>query len=204
MRTVLSCLLIPGLLLAAPAMAQERTAGQANDAQVNWSALRTGIDKVDTQNKALSASFTALNTLVNKLLNCNQQQMFYNGTKCVGPVLGSDTLKTYAFAINANNTSGSKTYTVPAGASTALLTITCKARGSNAIVQLTADFPGTGYPVYNVCTIGGILDDQTNTFGYSKILNVPAKAKQLRISYGSTHEEHHSPQNVGITFIGTK
>lgn len=203
MKTTLSLIAVT-IILAAAAHAQERSAGQSYDAQTNWSALKASIDGLRSQNAMIAAAVDANGKKLDAITDCSKQQMFYNGSKCVGPVLGSDVLKTYTLHVNLHNVSGSASYTVPEGTSTALLTTVCRARGSRSIVSLNVDFPGTGYPVDNLCTIGGVADKDTNTFGYSKTINVPHGATQLRISYGSTREENNSAQSVDITFIGTK
>jgi type II secretory pathway pseudopilin PulG len=59
MKTFLSMMAMAALL-AVPAAAQERSAAQNNDAQVNWSALRTQIDLVSNQNKALAGTIDAM------------------------------------------------------------------------------------------------------------------------------------------------
>lgn len=59
-----SGLVMVGAMVAAAAsgMAQERAAGQANDAQVNWSALSSQIGLVSTQNKILAQTLDKYNT----------------------------------------------------------------------------------------------------------------------------------------------
>lgn len=64
-------LLMALLALPLAAIAQERSAGQANDAQVNWAALKNSIDLVSSQNKALAAT-------VDKLMTCNRKGLVYN------------------------------------------------------------------------------------------------------------------------------
>jgi hypothetical protein len=66
------------LLLAGSATAQERAASQNYDAQVNWSALSTKIGQVDTQNKTLATTITAM-------ANCNKVGKFWNGSGCIDP-----------------------------------------------------------------------------------------------------------------------
>lgn len=66
------------LAVAGTAAAQERTSGQANDAQVNWSTLSDQFNQVDTQNKALA-------TTVEAIINCNKVGQAWNGTACVDP-----------------------------------------------------------------------------------------------------------------------
>lgn len=58
------------LLAAAPLHAQERTAGQSYDAQVNWSALKSRIDLVNTQNKVLAST-------LDKVMACNTGGKLY-------------------------------------------------------------------------------------------------------------------------------
>jgi len=63
-------LLAAAMVLATAAHGQERTAGQANDAQVNWSALKSSIDLVSSQNKAIAAT-------VDKMTACSAKHMVY-------------------------------------------------------------------------------------------------------------------------------
>lgn len=53
---------VMGLMVVGSVMAQERTAGQNYDAQVNWSALKTSIDLVSNQNKILAQTLDKYNT----------------------------------------------------------------------------------------------------------------------------------------------
>lgn len=53
-------LVIAAVLLPVAATAQERTAGQAYDAQVNWASLKGMFDRVDAQNKILAATITKM------------------------------------------------------------------------------------------------------------------------------------------------
>lgn len=107
-------------LLAASAVAQERAAGQANDAQVNWTALSTQLNALKTQNQALAASMvtlqgsvTTLTTTVNALSSkvlvmdskltaiatCGAQQKYWNGAACVAAGAGSlPTVQTGVFS----------------------------------------------------------------------------------------------------------
>jgi outer membrane murein-binding lipoprotein Lpp len=114
--TLRFCLSLTALCAASTvALAQERTAGQAHDAQVNWSTLSTKIDEVNTQNKAIAASVTKLQTDVTKLQGdvnalsgrvdaavnsintinsklgniavCGAQGKAWNGSGCVSPAV---------------------------------------------------------------------------------------------------------------------
>lgn len=76
---------------ATPALAQERTAGQAYDAQVNWSALNGAITALKDQNKLLAQALDAIST-------CNAKGMFYtpggadiDADKCAKSVCPSGT-----------------------------------------------------------------------------------------------------------------
>lgn len=78
------------VVMSGSALAQERAAGQANDAQVNWSALSAKLDAIDHQNKAIAASVTTLqgsvngiNTKLDAIAACGAQQKVWNGTGCV-------------------------------------------------------------------------------------------------------------------------
>ena len=70
-------LLAAALVLPVLAHAQDRTAGQAFDAQVNWESLKAMFDKVDTQNKILAAAVTTMQT-------CNLKKMLFVGTAQAG------------------------------------------------------------------------------------------------------------------------
>lgn len=63
-------ILAAALVLPAIAIGQERTAGQAYDAQVNWSTLKSSIDLVSSQNKILAAT-------LDKVTGCNKKKMIY-------------------------------------------------------------------------------------------------------------------------------
>lgn len=76
------------LAVAVSAHAQERTAGQSHDAQVNWEVLTTRLDALDTQNKALASTLT-------KMQACNSSKKVYapsdptkdaNGCVSIAPV----------------------------------------------------------------------------------------------------------------------
>lgn len=82
-------LVAAALVLTVTAHAQERTAGQAYAAQVNWSALKSGIDQVSAQNKALAASMAVLQDSMDKLdakvgaiAACGAQGKVWNGKNC--------------------------------------------------------------------------------------------------------------------------
>jgi hypothetical protein len=77
-------------LAALPLAAQERAAGQANDAQVNWSALSAKLNAIDNQNKALAASLATLQTSVNgingkldAIAACGAQKKVWTGSGCI-------------------------------------------------------------------------------------------------------------------------
>jgi hypothetical protein len=72
-------------LLVAVATAQERAAGQTQDAQLNWSTLSNQFTQVDTQNKALATTVTAI-------INCNKQGKMWNGSSCQNPNSNSDSV----------------------------------------------------------------------------------------------------------------
>lgn len=121
-RFLLTLLCLAGL--TATAVAQERTAGQAYDAQVNWSTLMTKLNALDTQNKALALSLTALQTSVTNLTTtvnalsskvlvmdnklsaiaaCGAQQKYWNGAACVAAGAASlPTLQAATFTENVN------------------------------------------------------------------------------------------------------
>lgn len=63
-------LAISMVLLPAVTMAQERSAGQAYDAQVNWAALNNKIDLVSNQNKVLTSTIA-------KFQACNLKKRIY-------------------------------------------------------------------------------------------------------------------------------
>lgn len=88
MRYFLSLVALASLT-ALPLAAQERAAGQANDAQVNWSALSAKLNAIDSQNRALSASLATLQTSVNgingkldAIAACGGQKKVWNGSGC--------------------------------------------------------------------------------------------------------------------------
>lgn len=112
------CLALLAALAAPGAHAQERTAGQTYDAQVNWSALATKIDAVSAQNKALAASMktlqetlTTLTTTVDALSSkvvlldskmsaiatCGAQKTYWNGTRCVAGSAGLPRVESATF-----------------------------------------------------------------------------------------------------------
>jgi hypothetical protein len=64
-------------VLVTAASAQERSAGQANDAQVNYSALSNQISAVNTQNQILAATLTKIQT-------CNAKAMIFIGVGKTG------------------------------------------------------------------------------------------------------------------------
>lgn len=72
-----------GLLAAGSALAQERSAGQAYDAQTNWAALKGMFDKIDNQNKAIAATLTAISDKLDAIGGCGKQQKLWDGTACV-------------------------------------------------------------------------------------------------------------------------
>lgn len=82
MKSLLS-LLVAALLLAGAAWAQERTAGQAYDAQVNWASLKNSIDLVNTQNKAIAATVTAISAKLDAIAACGARQQLWDGAGCV-------------------------------------------------------------------------------------------------------------------------
>jgi hypothetical protein len=117
------------IAISGSVLAQERAAGQANDAQVNWAALSTKLNALDTQNKSLAASMvtlqasvTALTTTVNALSSkilvmdgkltaiaaCGAQQKIWNGSSCV--TSGSSDLR-WQFAGDVPYTHSSNVYT---------------------------------------------------------------------------------------------
>jgi hypothetical protein len=63
-------LIAAAMVLPVIAAAQERTAGQAMDAQINWAALKNSIDLVSNQNKAIAA-------LLDRMQACNALKMIY-------------------------------------------------------------------------------------------------------------------------------
>lgn len=73
MKPILLAFLGSALLLALPAAAQERSAGQAYDAQVNWGALRAQISSVIDQNKLLAER-------LDKIEACSTKKMLYEPT----------------------------------------------------------------------------------------------------------------------------
>jgi hypothetical protein len=80
-------LLLALAVLATPVIAQERTAGQNYDAQVNWSTLSSKIDAVSNQNKTLAA-------LLDKITACNNQNKIFNpADPAADPDTGCTTIK---------------------------------------------------------------------------------------------------------------
>jgi len=69
LRLKLLPLFASALVLTAPTLAQERTAGQGNDAQINWSLLSNQMDLLKTQNQSLA---TALEEVQKKLAGYDQ------------------------------------------------------------------------------------------------------------------------------------
>jgi hypothetical protein len=93
-------------LLAGSALAQERAAGQANDAQVNWSILSAKLDAIDNQNKAIAASVVTLQTSVNgintkmdAIAACGAQQKVWNGTGCVTTLAPKAEVGTFSMSV---------------------------------------------------------------------------------------------------------
>lgn len=87
------------VMAAGSAAAQERSAGQAYDAQVNWASLKGMFDKIDAQNKVLAATLAQVSA-------CNSQKKFYapsdpaavSPTYCVGIDTKQLKFKTASFA----------------------------------------------------------------------------------------------------------
>lgn len=80
-----SLLVAASLILATGAFAQERTAGQAYDSQVNWAALRSQIDLVSTQNKVLAAMLDKFTACSNKKAIYAPAQPGHDADGCVKP-----------------------------------------------------------------------------------------------------------------------
>jgi len=64
-------------MLAAPAYAQERSAGQSYDAQTNWSALKASIDGLRSQNAVIAKTLDTTNKKLAALTACNAKKMIY-------------------------------------------------------------------------------------------------------------------------------
>lgn len=146
-QLILTTLICSGLL-AGPVFAQERTAGQANDAQVNWAALSAKLDALDTQNRAIAVSVATLQTSVNGINSkldaiaaCGAQQKVWTGSDCVAAAAALPTLQvanftTPQFQTPASNLCQSKGYDVTIG--TVALTTTQKLGGGRGGSELTS------------------------------------------------------------------
>lgn len=104
MKSLILLAILP--LLVPSAIAQERAAGQANDAQVNWTALSAKLDAIDHQNKAIAASVTTLqgsvngiNTKLDAIAACGAQQKVWNGTGCATTLAPKAEIGTFSVSI---------------------------------------------------------------------------------------------------------
>lgn len=137
------------------AWAQERTAGQAYDAQVNWSALSSKLDLVINQNKVLATTVTALSKEVDSLsakldaaAACGKQQKLWTGSGCANVPSGA--MPTYG---QVPYTSGT-----PVAA--------CRKYGYKGVVSFTPIISGAYVPVCmgQDCTVRQF---ETRTTGYT-------------------------------------
>jgi len=78
MNRLIRAVLLTALGLNATAQAQERSAGQAYDAQVNWAALSNKLDLLDSQNKMLAAAMERQGEQLAKMTACNAKTMLWS------------------------------------------------------------------------------------------------------------------------------
>ena len=91
--------------LALPLHAQERSAGQSYDAQVNYGALSAKLDALISQNRIIAGTIDSLNDKVTKVTTCGAKSMFYapssttpapDADGCVPPAPAAQTVTTDA------------------------------------------------------------------------------------------------------------
>lgn len=129
-------LIIAALALPVAVLAQERTAGQAYDAQVNWASLKSSIDMVSNQNKAIAATVTAIGEKLDAIEACGKQGKIWNGSGCAdaGGDLEVGTFSETNVYGGGCRTMGNKVFCStfePASASDAY----CKGKGYDALVS---------------------------------------------------------------------
>jgi hypothetical protein len=172
MKRIVLTTLVCGGLLAGTALAQERAAGQAYDAQVNWAALSTQLNALKTQNQALAASITTMqtsltnltttvNALSSKVLvmdskltaiaTCGAQQKYWNGSACV--TAGADSLPTIQTGVFSESC-GYSSCASPASDAY------CQGKGYDAVTEVTTQ-TSTKH------TGGSSGGDTTYTSGYT-------------------------------------
>jgi hypothetical protein len=126
-------------VLAAAAHAQERTAGQAYDAQVNWASLKNSIDLVSTQNKAMAAAvevisdkLDAMSGKIDAIARCGSQKKLWNGSGCV--------------AVASTGSGGTKPTPTPSPTTPTEVAVgggSCSAYTNSKGVYTCGEYPGT-------------------------------------------------------------
>jgi len=85
----------------ATAHAQERSAGQSYDAQINWAALQSQIKTVIDQNKAIATTVDNVNGKLDAISACGKKNEIWNGTACVAvsstPPVGKLVTQAFSF-----------------------------------------------------------------------------------------------------------